>query len=120
MSLGVVKLKKKEFEGLKQGSMSVGKYMTQFTQLSRYTPDNVDTDEKKQDWFLSGQNDGLAYALEARNFDNFQHMVDKALFLENRRGIMERKRKMQRTGAQGSHKKFSDGSSSQGPIFFPG
>jgi hypothetical protein len=49
MSLGVVKLKKKEFEGLKQGSMSVGKYMTQFTQLSRYTPDNVDTDEKKQD-----------------------------------------------------------------------
>jgi hypothetical protein len=30
---------------------------------------------------------------------------------------MERKRKMQRTGAQGSHKKFRDGSSSQGPFF---
>jgi hypothetical protein len=27
-------------------------------------------------------------------------MVDKALVLENRRGIMERKRKMQRTGSQ--------------------
>jgi hypothetical protein len=27
-------------------------------------------------------------------------MVDKALVLENRRGIMERKRKMQHTGAQ--------------------
>jgi hypothetical protein len=47
-------------------------------------------------------------------------MVDKALVLENRKGIMERKRKMQSTGAQRSHKKFHDGSFSQGPIFHPG
>jgi hypothetical protein len=84
-----MKLKKKEFEDLKQGSMSVSEYVTRFTQLSRYAPDNVDTDEKKQDWFLNGLNDGLAYALEACNFTNFQDMVDKALVLENRRGIME-------------------------------
>jgi hypothetical protein len=45
--LGVMKLKKKEFEDLKQGSMSVNEYATQFTQLSRYAPDNVDTYEKK-------------------------------------------------------------------------
>jgi hypothetical protein len=49
----------------------------------------VDTDEKKQDWFLNSLNDGLAYVLEARDFVNFQDMVDKALVLENRRGIME-------------------------------
>jgi hypothetical protein len=48
--------------------MTVIEYVTHFTQLSRYTPDNVDTDEKKQDWFLNGLNDGLAYALEAHNF----------------------------------------------------
>jgi hypothetical protein len=47
--LGVMKLKKKEFEDLKQGSMSVNEYVTRFTQLSRHAPDNVDTDEKKQD-----------------------------------------------------------------------
>jgi hypothetical protein len=47
-------------------------------------------------------------------------MVDKALVLENRRAIMEHKRKMQHTGAEGSHKKFHDGSSSQGPIFRSG
>jgi hypothetical protein len=47
--LGVMKLKKKEFEDLKQGSMSVSEYVTRFTQLSRYAPDNVDTNEKKQD-----------------------------------------------------------------------
>jgi hypothetical protein len=112
--------RKKEFEDLKQGSMTMSEYVTCFTQLSRYAPDNVDTDEKKQNWFLNRLNDGLAYALEAHNFDNFQDMVFKALVPANRRGIMERKRKMQRTGAQGSHKKFHDSSSSQGPIFCSG
>jgi hypothetical protein len=32
---------------------------------------NVDTDEKKQDCFLNGLNDGFAYALEAKNYENF-------------------------------------------------
>jgi hypothetical protein len=86
--LGVMKLMK-EFDDLKQGSMTVSEYVTRFNQLSHYAPDNVDTDEKKQDWFLNRLNDGLAYALEARDFINFQDMVDKALVLENRRGIME-------------------------------
>jgi hypothetical protein len=39
-------------------------------------------------------------------------MVDKALVLENRRGIMERKRKMQRTRSQESNTRFHVGSSS--------
>jgi hypothetical protein len=81
--LRVMKLKKKEFEDLKQGSLSVNEYVIRFTQLSRYAPDNVDTDEKKQDWFLNGLNDDLVYALEARDFANFQDMVDKVLVLEN-------------------------------------
>jgi hypothetical protein len=67
----MMKLKKKEFEDLKQGSMSVNEYVTQFIQLSRYARDDIDTDEKKQAWFLNGLNDGLAYALEARDFINF-------------------------------------------------
>jgi hypothetical protein len=118
--LGVMKLKKEEFKDLKQGSMTVSEYVTRFTQLSHYTPDNVDTYEKKQDWFLNGLNDGIAYALEARDFVNFQDMVDKALVLENRRGIMERKRKMQRTRSQGSNMRFCVGSSSQRPNFCSG
>jgi hypothetical protein len=32
--------------------MSMSEYVTHFTQLSHYAHDNVDTDEKKQDWFL--------------------------------------------------------------------
>jgi hypothetical protein len=62
---GIIKLKKKEFQDLKQASMMVSEYVTRFTQLSRYAPNDVDTDEKKQECFLNGLDDGLAYALEA-------------------------------------------------------
>jgi hypothetical protein len=65
-------------------------------------------------------NDGVAYALEADDFINFQDMVDKTLVLENRRGIIECKRKMQRTGPQGTNMRVRVGSSSQGPNFYPG
>jgi hypothetical protein len=53
----------------------------------------VHTDEKKQEYFLNGLDDELAYALEARDFENFQTMIDKALVLENKRGILSSKRK---------------------------
>jgi hypothetical protein len=43
----------------------MNEYVTKFTQLSRYAPYEVDTNEKKQDCFLNGLNDRLAYALEA-------------------------------------------------------
>jgi hypothetical protein len=49
----------------------------------------------------------------ARDFVNFQDIVDNALVLKNRRGIIERKRKMQCTGSQGSNTRFRVGSSSQ-------
>jgi hypothetical protein len=42
----VIKLKK-EFQYLKQGSMSINEYITKFSQLSCYAPHEVDTDEKK-------------------------------------------------------------------------
>jgi hypothetical protein len=74
--------------------MSVNKYVTKFTQLSRYAPHEVDIDEKKQECFLNGLNDRLAYALEAQDFENFHGMVNKALVLENRRGVVERKHKL--------------------------
>jgi hypothetical protein len=69
--------------------MSVNVYITKFTQLFHYAPHEVDTNEKKQECFLNDLNDGLAYALEAGDFKNFQGMVNKALVLENHRGVME-------------------------------
>jgi hypothetical protein len=46
----------------------VNEYVTKFTQLSHYAPNEMDTDEKKQDCFLNGLNDEFAYALEARDW----------------------------------------------------
>jgi hypothetical protein len=76
--------------------MSMKEYVTKFTQLSCHASYEVDTDEQKQDCFLNGLNDGLAYDLEAWDFENFQGMVNKTLVLENHRAVMESKRKLVR------------------------
>jgi hypothetical protein len=99
--------------------MSVNEYITQFTQLSHYAPHEVDTDEKKQKCFLNGLNDALAYALEARDFENLQEMVNKALVLENHRGVMERKHKIVRQHQSGSSSRPRVATSSAGPVFHP-
>jgi hypothetical protein len=44
---GTMKLKKKEFTNLKQGNTIVNEYLNSFIQLSRYDPDDINTDEKK-------------------------------------------------------------------------
>jgi hypothetical protein len=44
---GIMKLKNKEFLSLTQGNMTVSEYRDRFTQLSRYAPEEVDTDEKR-------------------------------------------------------------------------
>jgi hypothetical protein len=42
---GTMKLKKKEFTNLRQGSMTVNEYLNSFIQLSRYATEDMDTDE---------------------------------------------------------------------------
>jgi hypothetical protein len=91
--------------------------VTKFTQLSRYAPHEVDTDEKKQECFLNGLNDGLTYALEARDFENFLGMVNKALVLKNRRGVMEHKRKLVQQHQPSSSSRPRVATSSAGPVF---
>jgi hypothetical protein len=51
---GMIKIKKKEFLSLKQGNMSVSEYRDKFIQLSRYAPEEVDEDERKQEHFIEG------------------------------------------------------------------
>jgi hypothetical protein len=99
--------------------MSVNEYITKFTQLSHYALHEVDTDEKKQECFLNGLNDEPAYALDARDFENFQGMVNKALMLENRRGVMEHKRKLVRQHQPGSSSRPCVTTPSAGPMFCP-
>jgi hypothetical protein len=116
---GVIKLKKKEFQDLKQGSMFVNEYVPKFTQLSHYALHEVHTNEKKQKCSLNGLNDGLAYALEAQDFENFQGMVNKALVLDNCRGVMERKRKLVHQHQPDSSSRSRVATPSAAPMFRP-
>jgi hypothetical protein len=99
--------------------MSMNEYVFKYTQLSHYDPHEVDTVEMKQECFLNGLNDGLAYALEARDFENFQGMVNKALVLENRRGVMECKRKLVRQHQPSNSSRPCVATTSVGPVFYP-
>jgi hypothetical protein len=68
---------------------------------------------------LNCLNDGLTYALEARDFENFQGMVNKALMLENHRGAMERKRKLVRKHQPGSNARTRVAMPLAGPVSCP-
>jgi hypothetical protein len=57
-------------------------------------------DEKKQDMFLSGLNDDIQFQLLNTDYADFQHMVDKAIAIENKIREMEKdgKRKVSFSG----------------------
>jgi hypothetical protein len=80
--------------------MTVNEYLNSFIQLSRYAPDNINTDEKKQDVFLNGLNDDIQFQLLNTDYADFQHMVDKAIVIENKIKEMEKdgKRKVPFSG----------------------
>jgi hypothetical protein len=99
--------------------MSMNMYVTRFTQLSHYAPHEVDTNEKKKECFLNGLNDGLAYALEAQDFENFQGMVNKADVLENHRGVMEHKCKLVHQHQPGNSSRPCVAMSSTRHVFHP-
>ncbi|WVZ63577.1 hypothetical protein U9M48_013200 [Paspalum notatum var. saurae] len=89
-----MKMKKKDFLSLKQGSMSVTEYRDKFLQLARYATVEVAEDREKQEYFLEGLNDELQYQLMNHTFPSFHQLVDRALFTERKRQeIEERKRK---------------------------
>jgi hypothetical protein len=91
-----MKLKRKEFADLKQGSMTLNEYLNAFIQLLRYATEDINTDEKKWDMFLNGLNDEIQFQLLNTDYVDFQHMVNKAIVIENKIKEMEKdgKRKM--------------------------
>jgi hypothetical protein len=80
--------------------MTVNEYLNSFIQLSRYAPDDISTDEKKHDVFLNGLNDDIQFQLLNTDYADFQHMVNKAIVIENKIKEMEKdgKRKVSFSG----------------------
>jgi hypothetical protein len=108
-------VKKDEFLALKQGSLSVSEYRDKFLQLSRYAPEDVNTDTKRQYRFLRGLVDPLHYQLMNHTFPTFQHLIDRAIMTERKRWEMEdRKRKIGGPQARSSsHPRYSGNSPQQ-------
>jgi hypothetical protein len=101
---GVLKLKQRVFLALKQGNMSVNEYLDKFTKLSRYAPDEVNTDPKRQECFLDSLIGPLNYQLQSHTFPNFAILLNKAIGLENKRKeLSEKKRKFQYQGQSSSN-----------------
>jgi hypothetical protein len=65
----------------------------------RYAPDDTNTDQKKQFWFLRGLHHGLHQALKASEHKSLRHLVNRAIVVEDeRRGHEERMRGKKRMG----------------------
>jgi hypothetical protein len=84
ISSGVMGLKKKEFHDLRQKFRSVSEYIDEFTNLSRYAPDDIDTDAKRKERFLEGLNDELSIPLFVAYTPTFQSLLDQAITLESK------------------------------------
>jgi hypothetical protein len=117
---GLMKVKKKEFLSLKQGNMSVSEYHDKFIQLSRYAPDEVADDERKQENFMEGLVGPLQYQLVAHTFPSFHRLLDKAIAIEHKHvqlGEMKRKDITQGQGSSSIRPRYV---SPQGTLARPG
>jgi hypothetical protein len=82
-------VRKEEFLALNQGPLFVSEYRDKFLQLSRYAPEDVNTDAKRQYRFLRGLVDPLHYQLMNHTFPTFQHLIDRAIMTDRKRWEME-------------------------------
>ena len=91
---GIMEMKAEEFRNLKQGAMTVTQYIRKFMKLSRYAPDDIDTDKKKQDRFRRGLSPALRTQLVTHIYPDFNTLMNKAILLENAHSELENDRKL--------------------------
>jgi hypothetical protein len=84
--------------------MRVEEYGRHFMKMMRYAPDDTNTDQKKQFWFLRGLHHGLRQGLKASEHKSLCHIVNYAIAVEDeRRSHEECMRGKKRTGDQDHH-----------------
>ncbi|KAK1668642.1 hypothetical protein QYE76_056801 [Lolium multiflorum] len=93
---GLIKKMRDEFRELKQGRMSVVEYRDKFLTLSRYAPDETDTNEKRKERFLNGLHDEMQTVLVNIPFADLEALVDSAIQMEGKlhQANENRKRRM--------------------------
>ncbi|KAK1649890.1 hypothetical protein QYE76_067695 [Lolium multiflorum] len=90
----IVELKRREFESLEQKDKAILTYVREFSKLSRYAVDEVNTEDKKKKRFLRGLSPQFKVQLRMMRATEFQELVDAAITLEDDfKQLQEEKRK---------------------------
>jgi hypothetical protein len=102
-----------EFRELKQGRMSVVEYRDRFLTLSRYAPDETDTNEKRKERFLNGLHDEMQTVLVNIPFADLEALVDSAIQMEGKlhQANENRKRRMMNQNGPNNAQKYRNNSS---------
>ena len=79
----IMELKRREFEDLKQNNNPIMKYINDFTDLSRYAVDDVNTEEKRKKRFLRGLHPYVKMQLRPAAIQTFQQLVNAAITFED-------------------------------------
>ena len=99
-----MRLKADEFRSLTQGNKSVEDYTYHFNELSRYAPEEVNTDAKKQNLFKKGLIPELRTLMTPQIYPDFNTLMNMAILTErskaeekkeNKRKFMEHKANQQ-------------------------
>ncbi|KAK1590257.1 hypothetical protein QYE76_018765 [Lolium multiflorum] len=90
----IVELKRREFESLEQKDKAILTYVGEFSKLSRYAVEEVNTEDKKKKRFLRGLSPQFKVQLRMMRATEFQELVDAAITLEDDfKQLQEEKRK---------------------------
>ncbi|KAK1611918.1 hypothetical protein QYE76_035591 [Lolium multiflorum] len=109
---GLIKKMRDEFRELKQGRMSVVEYRDRFLTLSRYAPDETDTNEKRKERFLNGLHDEMQTVLVNIPFAELEALVDSAIQMEGKlhQANENRKRRMMNQNGPNNAQKYRNNS----------
>jgi hypothetical protein len=90
----IMELKRREFDNLEQKDKTIMRYVKEFTLLSRYTTDAVNTDEKRKKRFMRGLHPMAKMQLRMLKAADFQELVDATITKENDfKQVQEERRK---------------------------
>nr|AAM01071.1 Putative retroelement [Oryza sativa Japonica Group]AAM74444.1 Putative retroelement [Oryza sativa Japonica Group] len=77
------------WDSYEQEYLTVIEYLHEFHRLAHYAPEDVETDEDKQEKFLQGLKDELAVQLLLEDYEDFEKLLDKAIQLESEHNQMK-------------------------------
>ncbi|KAK1629080.1 hypothetical protein QYE76_003395 [Lolium multiflorum] len=100
---GLIKKMRDEFRELKQGRMSVVEYRDRFLTLSRYAPDETDTNEKRKERFLNGLHDEMQTVFVNIPFADLEALVDSTIQMEGKLHQANENRKRRMMNQNGPH-----------------